>query len=888
MKVFSWSGLVFVLSISFIWSCGYWLLLQSGSWQLLQQKNELTQQLDKAQTLLQNWQQGYQLHLAYLETELLEVQQLPAAGVESALVDPLQQLDEQIRRVLWPDPLLAYAVLDSQGRVLRLSSADASTYFSQTNFQSATAATFLPPLVLKDQWILPLQVDQQQQRLVLWFDASQLQQQLQRLMATPLQVTELLLLSKDAELLSSSRFQKSLLPRLGLDNQDPQQALKIYAKRPPENLLRSKQRYQDAGAWPLTSLMNEVARSSSGFIASHYLNYLGRQTLASYRQLPEWQLYLVVERDAAPMLEELASIKMRLLAALTGLSLLLGLAFYLIHRRLRSATVAANAAEVAAAEFTAAQMTEGQFATAEWADPNEHGFDSPVLGTLELALLADQDKQTVTDDIASTEQFVAKPTTVDNKEPQSADLLLTGSRQTESATAESPIAETAGSAQQPAAFPAAAALLQAWLQQPVVDPKLADISRSWLQQVTPAAIGQIWCSDIMLDLTAMLAQRHQVDTKLNYLLEASTDFPEALLVQQQRLLPLVQSLLAQTELRVGNGTLLVRLLLAETNQLRIEIVDQAHSLTDGQWLSVLNPVADDQSATALAYRHIQQQLAELHAHLSARADLAAGNKMVLTVPCEVPLQPVVAAAEPQPGSAMLLCPPGEAQQLYRRLFRQSGLDLLPMDDASQLLQWCESSPQELSKMLIDEDFVQSDAALAGKIAAVVRRYFPDVQVLLVVRQPQQWLSLAQSEQLFLLAKPLTPLVLTRAFHSTSAGIVTGQKAKIWLCQPDPLQYWWIEQQLHNLHYQVQGVTRWPELPGDLQQDYYCLPWTLHEQLASNQALPRFVVWCLGNEQAPSQSQLQESHPLWPMADGGAALSRHLYQITLQHQGSTTR
>lgn len=142
MKVFSWSGLVYVLSISFIWSCGYWLLLQSGSWHLLQQKNELSQQLEKAQTLLQNWQQGYQLHLAYLETEMLEVQQLPVDGAQSALVDPLQQLDEQIRRVLWPDPLLAYAVLDVQGRVLRLSSADAGRYFSQTNFQSAASATF--------------------------------------------------------------------------------------------------------------------------------------------------------------------------------------------------------------------------------------------------------------------------------------------------------------------------------------------------------------------------------------------------------------------------------------------------------------------------------------------------------------------------------------------------------------------------------------------------------------------------------------------------------------------------------------------------------------------------------------------------------------------------
>jgi hypothetical protein len=324
-------------------------------------------------------------------------------------------------------------------------------------------------------------------------------------------------------------------------------------------------------------------------------------------------------------------------------------------------------------------------------------------------------------------------------------------------------------------------------------------------------------------------------------------------------------------------------MLAETNQLRIEIVDQAHSLTDGQWLGVLEPAADEGCTLALAFRQIQQQLTELNAHLSARADLAAGNKTVLIVPCEVPEQPAAPSVAPLTGSAMLLCPPGEAQQLYRRLLRQSGLDLLPMDDASQLLRWCESSPQELSKMLIDEDFVQSDLLLAGKIAAVVRRYFPDVQVLLVVRQPQQWLELAQTEQLFLLAKPLTPMVLASAFQSSTAGIVTADKATVWLSQPDPLQYWWIEQQLLSLHYQVQNLAQWSALPGDLQQDYYCLPAVLQQELSASGTLPQYVLWCQGAEPAPGAA----CHPIWEMAQGGAALSRHLYQLTLQHQGCTT-
>jgi len=844
VKVFSWSGLVFVLSISFIWSCGYWLFLQSGSWHLLQQKNELNQKLDQAQTLLQNWQQGYQLHLAYLETELLEVQQLPAAGVESALVDPLQQLDEQIRRVLWPDPLLAYAVLDAQGRVLRLSSADAGRFFSQTNFLSAASTTFLPPLVLKEQWLLPLQVDQQQQRLVLWFDANQLQDQLQRVMATPLQTTEMLLLGKDAELLSRSRFQKSLLPRLGLETQDPQQALKIYAKRPPENLLRSKQRYQDAGAWPLTSLMAEIEHNSSGFVASHYLNYLGRQTLASYRQLPDWQLYLAVERDAGPMLNELSAIKMRLLAALSGLTVLLSVVFYLIHRQLGRAAAAAEADELAAAQ-----------AAAEWADPTNHHYEPPVLGSLALDPNIQDDRPETAEVVRSSELIAA----TDSAEQQLA-------VQPKSTTG----------------FPAAAALLQAWLQQPHLDPKLADISRNWLQQMLPSTAEEIWCCDLMQDLTRLLTQRNQAGNKLTYLLEASTDFPVALLIQQPRVLALLQNVLIQTELRVGSGILLVRLMLAETDQLRIEIVDQSDSLTDGQWLNMLTPAAEDQAPIAVAYREIQQQLHDLHAHLSARADLAAGNKMVLIVPCEIPLQPTTKPAEPLTGSAMLLCPPGEAQQLYRRLLRQSGLDLLPMDDASQLLQWCDSSPLELSKMLIDEDFVKSDLALAGKIAAVVRRYFPEVQVLLMVRQPQQWQTLAQDEQLFLLAKPLTPMLLTHAFQAGTMGVADGHKTKIWLCQPDPLQYWWVEQQLDNLHFQVQQVTQCSELPGDLQLDYYCLPSSMYAEFQKNAALPRLVLWSLGTE----GTSVVDQHLLWSMAEGGAALSRQLYQLRLQHDGRT--
>ncbi len=855
MKVFSWSGLVFVLSISFIWSCGYWLFLQSGSWQLLQQKNELTQQLDKAQTLLQDWQQGYELHLAYLETELREVQQLPVAGIESALVDPLQQLDEQIRRVLWPDPLLAYAVLDALGRVQRFSSADARGFFSQTKMDLTAPTTFLPPLVLKDQWILPLQVDQQQQRLVLWFDASMLQNQLQRLMTAAAQTTEILLVSNDAEMLSRSRFQKSLLPRLGLDEQDPQQAIRIFAKRPPENLLRSKQRYQDAGAWPLTTLMAEVSRHQQGFIASHYLNYLGRPTLASFRQLPDWQLYLVVERDAGPMLDELAAMKLRLLAALSGLSLLLSAVFYLLLRKLSRTELNHSAA---ATEESSAVLAKGT-------DPSEHGFEPPVLGTLEIDRTA---FDTATVDVVP--EAVELPQ-LDNRAEQqlepTSDRVVTTHKY-------------AGVAPPDTGFPAAAALLEAWLQMPHQDPKLADISRNWLQQVHSQAAEQVWCCDLMQDLTAVLEQRHQSNQKITYMLDASNDFPTALGLQKHLLMDVLQKVLTHTEIRVGSGALLVRLILAEDNFLHIEVVDQSQSLTDGQWLTILTPSHDDPTDSAQAFRQIQKQLSELKAHLSARADITAGNKMVLVVPCEVPEQPKRLSVAPIKGSAMLLCPPGASQQVSRRLLKQAGLDLLPMDDASQLLNWCESSPQELSKMLIDEEFVNSDTALTGKIAAVVRRYFPDVQILLLVRQPQRWLEIANDAQVLVLAKPLTSIMLHQAFQARTFGLVSSHKATVWLCQPDPLQYWWIEQQLLHLHYRVLPLTSLPEWQGDVTKDVYCLPWSLSTELVANGEVPEYVLWF----QESAVAQTTESQ-IWVVRDGGAALSQFLYEITLKQQGS---
>ena len=838
MKLFSWSGLVYLLSLSFIWSCGYWLYLQTGSWHLVQQKNELTQQLDKAQTLLQNWQQGYQLHLSYLATELEQVQQVQQDTAETSLTDPLQQLDEQIRRVLWPDPLLSYVVLDSAGLVRRFSDTPANSYFSQTRLEPA-AATFLPPILLKEQWLFPLRVHQAQQQLVLYFDAARLQDQLQRLMASSSSPVELLLLSADAEILSRSRYQKSLLPRLGLDGLDEHSRVQIFAKKPPEPLLQSRQRYLDPAAWPDTVLARELQRQPTGFISRHYLNYLGRPTLAMYRKLDHWPLSLVAERDAGPMLKQLAQVKMQLLAGLAVLSLFLTLLFWLLHRRLTSTELLPPDA--------IQHPAEGQSDLAE--------YEPPVLG--ELAVLT-------ADDESSAESDRFGFSTVTNSAGQ--------------------LPTAAGIPQQDApTMPGVELLLQAWLQQPHLDPKLADISRSWLAQSAAPMIDERWIIDPLTELTCSLQQWSQQYPQISFLLESGPDVPAALVLHKSMFVQLIELICQDAVRRSGSGCLHFRLMMAETEVLQLELLDQAHPRSAGQWLAALEPRADEPGPDAKLYRQVRQLCEVMSAQLSAAPVLSSGNKIVLLLPCQLPPQRQQPVAPILSGSAMLLCPPGENQQLYRRILRSCGLNLLPMDDASQLMQWCESSPDELSKMLIDEDFVKGDSALAGKIATVVRRYFPQVQFIISCRQTQPWQHLVETANAFLLLKPVTQPLLWRALTSRQPGVVEPPVEKIWIYHPDPVRLWWIEQIILSLRCEVQVIRQWPELPGDITQDYYCLDESLIANLEPL-LLPRLLIHC----QEQTRADVQQPDICWSLSSGPAGLSRALHQLGLLRDATIRR
>ncbi len=108
-----------------------------------------------------------------------------------------------------------------------------------------------------------------------------------------------------------------------------------FARRPPENLLQSRQRYQDAGAWPVSTVVTLLTQRRSGLLLNHYQNYLGRATFAAWRWLPGWQLYLVVETRRQPAATAAEIVKTKAVGSCNvGLSLLLLLMFWYLHKTL--------------------------------------------------------------------------------------------------------------------------------------------------------------------------------------------------------------------------------------------------------------------------------------------------------------------------------------------------------------------------------------------------------------------------------------------------------------------------------------------------------------------------------------------------------------------------
>jgi hypothetical protein len=224
-------------------------------------------------------------------------------------------------------------------------------------------------------------------------------------------------------------------------------------------------------------------------------------------------------------------------------------------------------------------------------------------------------------------------------------------------------------------------------------------------------------------------------------------------------------------------------------------------------------------------------------------------------------------------TALLLSPVGELQHFYRRLLRHTGLELMPLDDAEQFLQWCGSQQQQkLDYLLLDEQFVQTDVALAGRLLRVVRRYFPEVQLLVMTTQPSLWHELTTTLQLRLLLKPLVNTLLQQALVSKNTGIFAFEARKIWLYQPNSLQYWFEEQQLLALGYQVQKVSNIEKLSGLSANDLVLVPSTLQADLELNNCRALILWTC------QTCGQLAGVQHGWLVGQGACALSRQLFVL----------
>ena len=536
------------------------------------------------------------------------------------------------------------------------------------------------------------------------------------------------------------------------------------------------------------------------------------------------------------MRQQLKLLKQKLLAALAGLSLLLLLMFWYLHKNLargQQHDLPPRALKVAAQQ------------------PDQHDFDPPVTGDLTTVILEEEH---------ATEPVVS-----------------------EAQPAIAPEAETPS--KKPQILPAATALLQAWLQQPH-NARLAELSRSYLQeqQQPEVQLDAVYACELQTELADLLQQLMQQDDQLDCLLELNAELPAVVLVAKLVLFHSVELLLKLTRQRTGAHQLHLRLMVAANQQLRLELLDQSEPLTDGQWLKLLESPAVNSKDNTLSYQKLQTLLPLFGAHLSGQTQAVQGNKQVLEFHYDLPEPLMAAATLPKlHGRAMLLCPSGASQQLYNRMLRQLGFDLLPMDDTSQLLQWCNDAEQQLEQLVIDESFAGADISLVGKIATVVRRYFPQVRILLCVRQPADWQQIAGAVQL--LAKPVLVPQLAAALQSQSTGEVKLPRRKVWLYQPDPLLLWWLEQQMLTLPYETSLIEHWPELPGDLQHDVYCLPAGAGSEL-DGKTTPVLVLWC---KNEPDTAKLETGTELfWHMSEGAAKLSLNLYQMIARHEQATTR
>lgn len=798
MRIKSWSSLLFVLSLSLIWGGGYWLWHQTAIWQQQQHKTELSLQVERADALLSQWQQNYQLHLQYLQHDLDSITPL---STDSPLLDPWAELSDKIQHTLWPDPLLAYGWLDQDGKALHLSQPKASAWLAQSKLPELelgdAKAQFGSPQIYANRWLIPVFLRFRQGHLVLWISLKPLQEQLQALLQrTP--DASWLLVGVDGLLQSPSSSQQLLLDKLASQPND-EKPLRFALKRPPVPLESALQTFDSTAAWPETALLQAMRNSSRGFLPNYATNYLGRPALSAWQWHDQWKAYLVVERDGVKLLAEQKKRQRWLLMMLGGSSVLLAIIFALLQRSVRR------------------QQRRHQQAL------------------LDQSYLAVEPAE-LTEALAHAE------------------------------------------AEQLNRFPEASqahTLLQAWLDPTVTAPTLRQMTQAWLAR-HPSHQGPqpLYALALRAPLFQLVQRVQRQQPQAELLLDIHADLPDWLLLPWSTLPLVLEFLLLNALTRSASQQVHLRVVMAEQQRLRFEIIDDGAVLSEGQWLALLHSSSASEPPAAMDFSQIQEWVLALQGQLTGQSQ--SDNRLLLTIPAQ-PLASRSPRAELQwvDGAAMLLCPAGTAQQVYSRLLRQMGLSLVPLDDAEQFLHWCSTQQQhKLDFLILDEGFVQQDTALAGKIVAVVRRYFPTAGLLILVREPASWLALQQELQVQLLEKPLLPEALSLALQSDESRTVRPFTRHVWLYQPDSLQYWYQEQQLQGQGYRVSQIQSWPELPRYSADELLMLPLTERVML-SERVDEHQVIWTCTEQMLVED--VAADLLLWPIELGGVELSHLLYQ-----------
>lgn len=803
MKLFSWSSLFFILSLSFLWGCGYWVWVQTNHSQQVQLYSQLSLQLERSEVLLEDWQRNYRLHLDYLRADLAK---MTPQSTDNEIYDPRQELDDKIQHAPWPDALLGYALLDEAGRAIRLSNNVAGQLFTITNTDFSSNHQFLTPMVLPALWVAPVHLELNGQHLLFWFDLAALKQKL--LKAQQQAAGEVLLVSAATQLVSPSRYQQTLLARFGMSDLREDQSLKFQLKRPPEDLTRSKQRYDGSMAWPVTQLAQLMSTKRQGQTPLFVPNYIGRPSVASWRWSDGWQAYLVAERDLSSMQQQRKTMRQYLLIGLSGLSAVLLLLFWLIQRGMLQ--------------------------------PHSQSVIA-LPGNMPVPNNTDQ----IADDLA-----VSAPNSEERVSAQQ-DVMVS-------------MMPTDSSA-----LGVAGELMRAWLNDSAAEPLLKMASQRWLQQYAPEQRCSAGCQ-LRLQITLLLTGlQKQLATK-ELLLDIAADVPEWAELDMRALCDAMSWVIHFRAEQHDVSTLLIKALQVEPNQLRLEIADDGESVAPGQWLTLLQPAQD-----ATQWPEPLKHLKMVGGHLSAAQPQFSGNKLLLTIPMQLwrAQQPEV-ELQLVDGSALLLCPAGEAQQLYRRTLKQTGLALMPLDDAEQFMQWCSvQNDARLDYLILDENFINADLQIAARVFQIVRRYFPQLVLIVLAREPQQWQALLEEFQLRVISKPVCSSGLQQALIADKAQVLQPHRPTIWLEATDSLADWTLRQQLLQLGYAPAVLTVGAELP-----EQALLMLTLESRTTWDKQLKQQAVLWYTSQPVALDAQANELL-VWTSEQGIALLSRRLFQLS---------